>query len=75
MGESQETYGEDPYLTAQLGVNVVKGLQGMTKNILKFMHVQNILQYTLDQSGIDISLMQTQQNVTYGQLIFLLLKL
>lgn len=27
-GRGQETYGEDPYLTAQLGIAFVKGLQG-----------------------------------------------
>ena len=27
-GRGQETYGEDPYLTAQLGIQFVKGLQG-----------------------------------------------
>lgn len=27
-GRGQETYGEDPYLTAQLGVAFIKGLQG-----------------------------------------------
>ena len=27
-GRGQETYGEDPYLTARMGVNVVRGLQG-----------------------------------------------
>lgn len=27
-GRGQETYGEDPYLTAQLGMAVVRGLQG-----------------------------------------------
>ena len=27
-GRGQETYGEDPYLTAQFGVTFVKGLQG-----------------------------------------------
>ena len=26
-GRGQETYGEDPYLTAQMGVNYIKGLQ------------------------------------------------
>ena len=29
-GRGQETYGEDPYLTAQMGLAVVKGLQGAT---------------------------------------------
>jgi beta-glucosidase len=27
-GRGQETYGEDPYLTARMGISVVKGLQG-----------------------------------------------
>lgn len=27
-GRGQETYGEDPYLTSQMGIAVVKGLQG-----------------------------------------------
>ena len=27
-GRGQETYGEDPYLTSRMGIQVVKGLQG-----------------------------------------------
>ena len=27
-GRGQETYGEDPYLTTQIGINYVKGIQG-----------------------------------------------
>ena len=34
-GRGQETYGEDPYLTASLGKNFVEGLQGDDKNYLK----------------------------------------
>lgn len=34
-GRGQETYGEDPYLTAQLGVAFVKGLQGEESHYLK----------------------------------------
>jgi beta-glucosidase len=34
-GRGQETYGEDPYLTATLGKNFVEGLQGDDKNYLK----------------------------------------
>lgn len=30
-GRGHETYGEDPYLTARLGVNFIKGLQGNGK--------------------------------------------
>lgn len=34
-GRGQETYGEDPYLTARMGVSFVKGLQGNNKKYLK----------------------------------------
>jgi len=34
-GRGQETYGEDPYLTSQMGVNFVKGLQGDHPKYLK----------------------------------------
>lgn len=34
-GRGQETYGEDPYLTAQMGVSFVKGLQGDDPHYLK----------------------------------------
>ncbi|MCL4868468.1 MAG: glycoside hydrolase family 3 C-terminal domain-containing protein [Anaerolineae bacterium] len=34
-GRGQETYGEDPYLTASLGVPFVKGLQGDDPHYLK----------------------------------------
>lgn len=34
-GRGHETYGEDPYLTSQLGLNYVNGLQGTDKKYLK----------------------------------------
>jgi beta-glucosidase len=34
-GRGQETYGEDPYLTTQMGVALVKGLQGDDPKYLK----------------------------------------
>jgi beta-glucosidase len=34
-GRGQETYGEDPYLTARLGIAFVKGLQGSDPKTLK----------------------------------------
>ena len=34
-GRGQETYGEDPYLTSQIGVAFVRGLQGNFANELK----------------------------------------
>jgi beta-glucosidase len=34
-GRGQETYGEDPYLTANMGANFVKGLQGTDPVYLK----------------------------------------
>lgn len=34
-GRGQETYGEDPYLTARMGVTFIEGLQGDDPNYLK----------------------------------------
>jgi beta-glucosidase len=34
-GRGQETYGEDPYLTSQMGVTFIKGLQGTDPKYLK----------------------------------------
>ena len=34
-GRGQETYGEDPYLTARIGVSFVKGLQGNDPHYVK----------------------------------------
>jgi beta-glucosidase len=34
-GRGQETYGEDPHLTAQLGVNFIEGLQGTNSKYYK----------------------------------------
>jgi beta-glucosidase len=34
-GRGMETYGEDPYLTGQLGINFIKGLQGNDPNYFK----------------------------------------
>jgi len=34
-GRGHETYGEDPFLTSQLGLNYVKGLQGTNDKYLK----------------------------------------
>jgi len=34
-GRGHETYGEDPYLTARLGVRFINGLQGHDENYLK----------------------------------------
>lgn len=34
-GRGQETYGEDPYLTARMGVNFIKGMQGDDPKYLK----------------------------------------
>ncbi|MDR1683712.1 MAG: glycoside hydrolase family 3 C-terminal domain-containing protein, partial [Candidatus Symbiothrix sp.] len=34
-GRGQETYGEDPFLTSQLGINFITGLQGNDEKYLK----------------------------------------
>jgi len=36
-GRGQETYGEDPFLTAQLGVAFIRGLQGDDPKYVKAM--------------------------------------
>ncbi|MBR5963570.1 MAG: glycoside hydrolase family 3 C-terminal domain-containing protein [Bacteroidaceae bacterium] len=37
-GRGQETYGEDPYLTAEMGLSVVRGLQGPEDSKYNKMH-------------------------------------
>ena len=56
-GRGQETYGEDPYLTSVMGVQVVKGLQGPETAkyrklwaIVSCGLVQNTMPYTADQN-------------------------
>lgn len=34
-GRGQETYGEDPYLTARMGISYINGMQGDDENYLK----------------------------------------
>ncbi|TKC00618.1 glycoside hydrolase family 3 N-terminal domain-containing protein [Pedobacter cryophilus] len=42
-----ETYGEDPYLTTQLGVQVIKGYEGDKNNISDPFHVASCLKHFL----------------------------
>ncbi|MGC9150903.1 MAG: beta-glucosidase [Microbacter sp.] len=54
-----ETFGEDPYLTSQLGVAMVKGYQGVDKNNIDQDHVGSCLKhfmgYGVPASGQDRS--------------------
>ena len=47
-GRGQETYGEDPYLTAKMGLAVVRGLQGMTYDGQNILFTVDSLQFTDD---------------------------
>ena len=47
-GRGQETYGEDPYLTAKMGLAVVRGLQGMTYDGKDVLFTVDGLQFTDD---------------------------
>ena len=47
-GRGQETYGEDPYLTARMGLAVVRGLQGMTYDGKDILFTVDGLQFTDD---------------------------
>ena len=58
-GRGQETYGEDPYLTAQLGVQFVKGLtREIIQNTLKQQAWANTMPYITDRRAYDTNLMQ-----------------
>ena len=50
-GRGQETYGEDPYLTAKMGLAVVRGLQGMTYDGKDVLFTVDGLQFTDDYTG------------------------
>ncbi len=73
-GRGQETYGEDPFLTAAIGSAFVKGLQGDNPNYLKTAAAPNILQCTVGRNWCDTSLMQKPVKRIYGKLICLHLK-
>ncbi len=47
-GRGQETYGEDPFLTAQMGIAFVKGLQG---NDPKYLKVNSTVKHLAVHSG------------------------
>ena len=50
-GRGQETYGEDPYLTAKMGLAVVRGLQGMTYDGKDVLFTVDSLLFTDDHTG------------------------
>ena len=68
-GRGQETYGEDPYLTSQMG-KVQK-----TQNTTNYMHVPSTLEYTPVPNGTDMNSMpKTLPRAICGKLTCLLLK-
>ena len=76
-GRGIETYGEDPYLTSVMGVNVVKGLQCwmLIKNTIKYTLVPNTLPSIQGRNGIVMSSMRKISNrVTCMKLILYLSK-
>lgn len=60
-GRGQETYGEDPYLTSQIAINFVKGLQGDNANYLKSVAT---LKHFAVHSGPEISRHSDNYNVS-----------
>jgi beta-glucosidase len=68
-GRGQETYGEDPYLTARMGVAFVKGLQGDDPKYLKL--VATPKHYAVhsgpekDRHGFDARVSQRDLRETY----------
>jgi beta-glucosidase len=55
-GRIEESYGEDPYLTSQFGVAIVKGLQGINETIGKdhiVATVKHFAGYGLSEGGLN----------------------
>jgi len=50
-GRGQETYGEDPYLTSEMGVQLVKGMQG---NDPKYLKVASCAKHYVVHSGPEV---------------------
>lgn len=73
-GRGQETYGEDPYLTAILGDAFVKGLQGNDPKYLKAAACAKHYAVTADRNLCVMFLMLMLAPMIYGTLIFLRLK-
>ena len=67
-GRGQESYGEDPFMNAQMGLRVVKGLQG----IISFMRVPNILPFiAVPRNFVIDSISRIYPCATYGKHIYL----
>ena len=49
-GRGQETYGEDPFLTARMGVAFVTGMQGDDPHYYRVISTPNTLQFTAGRS-------------------------
>ncbi len=82
-GRGHETYGEDPFLTGQLGMQFVKGLQGDDPNYLKLVATakhyavhsgpeslrRNIMPFIQGQNRCVMNLMLKLVNATFGKRI------
>jgi beta-glucosidase len=68
-GRGQETYGEDPYLTARMGVTFVKGLQGDDPRYLKLVatpkHFAVHSGREADRHRFDVSVNERDLRTTY----------
>ena len=71
-GRGMETYGEDPYLTGRLGMEVVRGLQGDRGDGTMKAMACAITQYIPGRNGQGIRMMLSFQKGTFGRHIFLL---
>ena len=67
-GRGQETYGEDPYLTAKMGLAVVRGLQGMTYDGKDVLFTVDGLQFTDDYTE-DGKGLASKSTVNYKKLL------
>jgi len=73
-GRGQETYGEDPFLTSQMGVAFFRGMQGDNPIISKHLPAPSILLSTAGQKKAGTGLMPYPMKQICRKLIYLLLK-
>lgn len=65
-GRGQETYGEDPYLTTQMGLAMVRGLQGHDPRYLKLSACAKHLPSTADPRASGTASMSGRVPTTSG---------
>lgn len=67
-GRIEETYGEDPYLNAQIGIAAIKGLQGSLNGTIDANHVAATLKHFVGHAQPDGGINQAPANYSLRDL-------